>query len=287
MTHTQVDSMARTTYISARLSRAQLLRAAGLGLAMAAIPVGVDAQGPSPTGAAAELSFPYFPQVNGRYTPEGIQDIFNMLVTMERFVVANVTASLQGSIAPGLTPLHLAIERASAVSALAHVDFLESLGAQSLTDTFTIGGPPGESTMALQRKELITTIFIGAYLAAGREFAELGQPLLAKYAFQTGAEHAEHRALARAIQAIEGTPGEIPPNKAFETDLFLYVRDAYTMLGQLGVFGGLPVKLPYPARDEVLAAAGPTVHLVIQTMPNNASSSVTFSGPASVLGARP
>ena len=139
----------------------------------------------------------------------------------------------------------------------------------------------------LQRKELISTIFVGAYLAAGREFAELGQPLLAKYAFQMGAENAEHRALSRAMQALEGTSASIPPaNKAFETDLFLYVRDAYAVLTTLGIFGGLPVKLQYPTKETVLAAAGPMASLVVQTLPNNASTSVTFVGPASILAPR-
>jgi hypothetical protein len=269
-----------------RFSRAQLLKAAGLGFALAAMPGAVAAQSVS-AGAAAGLSFPYFPQVTGTYTPEEIRDMLDMLVTMERFVVANVTASLQAPIAPGLAPLHVPIEQASVVAALAHVTFLESLGAQTLTDTFTIGVPPTESSAALQRKELITTIFIGAYLAAAREFAELGQPVLAKYAFQIGAGHAEHRAMARVMQALEGTaPGILPTNKAFETDLFLYVRDAYSILSALGLFGTAPVKLTYPTTAEVMAAAGPMANLVVQTMPNNASSSVIFKGPASILAPR-
>ena len=80
-----------------------------------------------------------------------------------------------------------------------------------MTNNFTVPAPPGEATPTLQRKELITTILIGAYLAAARQFAELGQPLLAKYAFQMGAVHAEHRAMARAMQALEGVSTAIPP----------------------------------------------------------------------------
>lgn len=266
-----------------RVSRGQLLKSAGAGMVLAAVPTVAAADG-NPPGT---LEFPFLPQVQGRYTPENIIDIMNMLVTMERFVVANVTASLNGPTQPGLHPLHVQIEQASAVSALAHVDFLESLGASSLTDTYTVGGPPGENTAGSARKEMIVSIFVGAYLTAAREFAEWGQPLLTKYAFQMGAEHAEHRALARAVQVLEGVPKEVPPaNKAFETNLFLYVRDAYQIMTGLGVFGALPVRLTYPSREAVLTAAGLMAQSVIQTTPNNAVTSVVFGGPSSIENAR-
>jgi len=121
----------------------------------------------------------------------------------------------------------------------------------------------------LQRKERITTLLVGAYMAAARAFAELGQPLLVKYAFQAGAVEAEQRALARAVQTLEGVPAEaLPPNKAFETDLFPGVRAAYGAMDHLGLFGKLPVPLPYPSRADVLTAAGPTADLVLQKAPN-------------------
>lgn len=240
-----------------RPNRAQLIAAAGAGLALAAIPGMVAADG-------ARIR-----PMDRTAAPETARDILDMLVTMERFVVANVTANLTGPHQPGLHPLHVPIEQAAAVTALAHVTFWEGQGGRSRTATFTVGAPPALATAVLQRKERITTLLVGAYMAAARAFAELGQPLLVKYAFQAGAVEAEQRALARAVQALEGVPAEaLPANKAFETDLFPGVRAAYGAMEGLGLFGKLPVALPYPSRADVLTAAGPTADLVLQKAPN-------------------
>ncbi|MGH3282471.1 MAG: hypothetical protein ACRDNW_25510, partial [Trebonia sp.] len=69
---------------------------------------------------------------------------------------------------------------------------------------------------------------------------------------------------------------DVPPdNKAFETDLFLYVRDAATVLGELGFLGTGAIKAPYPGSAAGLSAAGDMATAVIQQTPNNAISSVT------------
>lgn len=252
-----------------RFSRAQLLIGAGAGIVAAALPWEAGAQ--TIPGA---LSFPYYPQVLGTYSPERIQDILNILVTMERFAVGAGTANISAPAQPGITPLLIAGQQASLVTSVAHVDFLESLGAHSLSDTFSIPGSFGLSVASLQRKEGITTIFVGAYMTAAREFAELGQPTLVKWAFQAGAQLAEERATARALAATLGAPTSPPVNKAFETDLFLYVRDAYALMNKIGLFGTGPTKFSYPSRDQALAAAGPLADQVIQKRPNNAVTSI-------------
>lgn len=269
---------------TATLSRAQLLSAAAAGLALVSLPAGTRAQGTTRPGT---FEFPYYPQVRGSYTPEGVTDILNMLTTMEGFVVANLTTELSAPIPVGLNPLIVSTEQASLVSALAHWQFLQSIGGTSLVDAYTAPAPPALSLAVLQRKEFITTMFVAAYMTAARQFAELGQPTLVKYAFQTGGDHAEHRALARAMQAMSGVPGTNPaPNKAFETDLFLHVRDAYRVLDGLGLFGKGVVPLATPSRAAALAAAGSTADMIIQQVPNNASSSVVFTGPASITAER-
>jgi len=47
--------------------------------------------------------------------------------------------------------------------------------------------------------DTLENVFIGAYLAAARRFAELGQPLLAEIAGQIMGVEAEHRVLGRII----------------------------------------------------------------------------------------
>ena len=146
---------------------------------------------------------------------------------------------------PGLHPLHIPIEQAAAAAFLAQAEFWESLGGRSLTDNFTLPVPAGESTPGLQAKEQDTVLYVAAFTAAARQFAALGQPLLVGYACQTaGIQAADDRALARAVQVLEGVAHEMPPaNKAFETDSFHTVRDAYTAMSDAGLFGRLPVRV--------------------------------------------
>jgi len=267
-------------YLRAKVSRAQLLTAAGTGMALAALPdVSAAAGGPG------HMDFPFYPHVQGTYTPEDIRDILNVLTTLEHFGVAVNMGNLTGAIDPKINPVQISDQKASLVINLARVDFLESLGGRSLTNTFTVGGPAPFTAASFKRAELVTTIYVGAYMTAAREFAELGQPLLVKWAFQAGARMAEERAIARALMAVQNVPDTDPPNnKAFETDLFVYVRDAYSLLTRMGLYGGLPVRLPYPSRDQALALAGPIGTKVLQKVPNNATTSVT--SPADVLNER-
>lgn len=270
--------------LQSSMSRRQLLKAVTMGAALAVVPVSVGAQD-STGGGSATLSFPFFPPVAGTYTPENIQDILNILVTMERFGVAINVANLTGAIDPQINPVQIDSQQASLVQNLAHVRFLTSLGARALTDTFTTGPAATFTAASLKRAEVILTIYIGAYMAAAREFAELGQPLLVKWAFQSGARYAGERVLARGVMALQNVPDTDPPNnKAFETDLFVYVRDAYALLTTMGLFGGLPRRLEYPSDEAALTLAGPIGTKVLQKVPNNASVSIT--SPADVTKER-
>lgn len=263
-----------------RLSRAQVLALAGAGITMAVLPSVASA-----AGTAGRLEFPTFPQVQGTYTPEDVRDILNILVTMQRFGVAVNAANLSGPLDPKIIPLQISTQQSSLISNMAQVDFLESLGAVPLTNTLTAGPATPFTAASLKRAEVVLTIFVGAYLTAAREFAELGQPLLVKWAFQAGARLAEERAISRALMAVQNVPDTDPPdNKAFETDLFVYVRDAYALLTRMGLFGGLPVRLPYPSREMAMQLAGSIGARVIQQVPNNAVVSIT--SPADVTKER-
>jgi hypothetical protein len=46
----------------------------------------------------------------------------------------------------------------------------------------------------------------------------------------------------------------------------------------IGLFGRLPVRLPNPSRETVLALAGPMADKVLQKVPKNATVSVTSPG---------
>jgi hypothetical protein len=261
-----------------RLTRAQLLTAAGAGLLLAAAPAAAAADEIRATGRAPFIAEPFFPQTGGTYTSEAIQDILNVAVTDEYLSATVATAALtKYASLLNLTGERLSIVQAILVEEQAHIDFLATLGAKPLFTSFTLAPPPN-ATVFFYFGDIIESLSIAAYMAAAREFAELGEPTLVKWAYQIGVSEAEHRAMARSILASTGGGAGIPPNnKAFGTDLLLYVRDLMPLLGTLGLVNRpFPVE-QYPGREEVLAIAGSAASAVIQTIPNNASSSISIS----------
>ena len=76
------------------------------------------------------------------------------------------------------------------------------------------------------------TIFIGAYVAAAGEFANLGQPALAQVACQLAGVESEHRVVANYAR------GAVPPNNlGFEKAPFATVAEAADQIKSLGLLG--------------------------------------------------
>jgi len=279
-------------YLRARVSRAQLLKASAAGLAAAAIPGAAAAAGGTTVapGYGPGQSFPYFPQTNFVYTTESVGTIINIADTAEHLAITFLSAGIANAATIGLSGVVLQIVQAALAEEVYHVEFLEAAGARSLTDTFTVPDPKMLTDYATFFKtvEIADTLFNAAYMAATREFAELGQPTLAKIAYQIGSVEAEHRTLARAALALKGVAGSVPPNnKGFETDLLVYVADAAKILTDLGFFGGSGTKATYPGTAAALATANNPG--VIQTLPNNATASppseANLTGAVPVNGA--
>jgi hypothetical protein len=90
-----------------------------------------------------------------------------------------------------------------------HLSFLQSNGAApSATQFFFPDTTFSDLAVFLSVLDTLENLFIGAYLAAARRFAELGQPLLAEIAGQIMGVEAEHRALGRII-AEEPLPHDL------------------------------------------------------------------------------
>lgn len=262
-------------YLNGKISRAQLFKAALAGAAVAAVPGVASAAG---TGSAPSFSFPYFPQVQGTYTPEQPEEIARNLMVGQFLAVSSFTFVVQNASAVGLSGLALTVIQAVLAQEQYHIDFMQKIFPNVAPPITTFTVPPGanDPKAFIAGLEIPTDVATAVHMTAVREFAELGQPLLAKYMYQMGGNEAEQRALFRAIAALSGIPGAIPPNnKAFETDLVLYTRDGPAILAGLGFINGPGPKIPYPGRDAALAVAGPMANAVIQKMPNNATTSVT------------
>lgn len=291
-------------YLHGQVSRAAMLRNTAIGTlaAMGALSVpglasadttgttgGSTAAATGATGRQSYLNLPVSPSpsqtLSGRYTPENLNDILNIAQTAEYLVVTFLTAALGNAQALGLTanPLLLSLVQGILAAEITHVQFLSAAGAQPLTTKFTVPNPKMLTDFGtfFATVEAADTIFVGAYMAAVREFAELGQPYLAKVASQFLGVEAEHRVLARGALALGGDTSRVPPNnKGFETDLFLYVREAAGLLTSLGFLGGTGTAATFPGLDVATAAVGPLFGRVIQKAPNNASEATTT--PANV-----
>ena len=272
-----------------QLTRKQLLVTAGVGIAATALPQRVLAEGTSKSWPGVQ-TYQYYPAVAGTYTTESIPDIMNMLDTIEHLLITvSTTAFTTGHLT--LDGPSMQTMQSQLAANVYHSDFLEAFGAGSLSATFsTLPATLTDGVTFLRGSELVNSIAVSAYMTAAREFAELGQPTLVKNMYQLGAVHAEHRAIARVLLTTAGAPGKTPAaNKAFETDYFVYVRDAYTFLQGLGAIGSAPVPtvMTYPGRAAALVASGLSVSSIIQRSPNNASISTTLAqGPRSVYAER-
>lgn len=145
--------------------------------------------------------------------------------------------------------LLVSIVRAALREEQDHYAFITGAGGRPLYTSFSF--PPAIFTNAvitLEFFEAAETIFIGAYMAANREFANAGHGALAQYAYQIGGVECEHRTLMRAGL------GQMPPNnKSFETNLYSQVSGAAKELAGLGIF---KPNMPYPgaaAVDKILS----------------------------------
>ena len=135
-----------------------------------------------------------------------------------------------------------------------HLEILESLGGAALASKFFV---PAKflSDLATNNAtfEAAETAFTGAYLAATRRFAELGNPRLAATTAQHAATEAEHLAL----QLLSG--GKLPNPNALPAPIYYNVSDALPTLapflsGGTGFIG--PVE--FPGKDACKRVAGVT-----------------------------
>jgi hypothetical protein len=171
---------------------------------------------------------------------ESAGDIINAAATAEALAVTLTGAVLAG--APrydggqGLSPMLVRWIKGIQAEEELHYEYLTKAGARPLTLTFTV--PQNLADITTSSKALLDfvvtaeSIFIGAYIAGGREFADLGHPELTEVAYQICGVECEHRALAHY-----GT-GAVPPNNlGFEEAPYSVVGEAAARLKSLGLLG--------------------------------------------------
>lgn len=203
---------------SRRSRRALLLSAAGTAGAALVVP---SILAPAAVGAQAM-----------RPAGESATQILSVARTAEQLAVTFYSNGIANHEKLGITGANLSYLKAAVAEEQNHLNFLAANGAQSLAATFSF--PHGEDTFEhlptfIATLEQLETAFVAAYLAAVKEFAEMGQPRLAQIAAQIMGVEAEHRTLGRDI-------GNLIPadNFAYEPVLLSSVGEAVSVLASEG-----------------------------------------------------
>lgn len=253
---------------------------------------------------AAALSFSQlfqYSRVFGQGDGDDAQTILNLATTAETFACTHYYNAIISADALGLSADEVRNLKAFLDSELKHKQFLEANGAQPLATEFYVPG-----TLFSDRNTFLTTTdtaenwFVGAYLAAVRRFAELGNPLLAATAAQVMGVEAEHQALIRQMGGL------LPSNHTLKQALFYNTSEVVPYFQPFldGSGEGFVGPAPFPGVDEINALVGdegvltdvPFIQLTngmgimsMQMMqePSTASGACTVTGTNAIIRSAP
>jgi hypothetical protein len=188
---------------------------------------------------------------------DDISTIVNVAATAETFACTHYYRALTSKIK--FTTQQFAYIKAALEEELIHLEFLNQNGASALATSFYFPSITFTSPVAFANVSAIAeTVFVGAYLAATRRFAELGKPELAATAAQIAVVEGQHLALVRQ------TAGELPNNIAYGEPIFYNVSDAKAAVapllnGKAGALGAMESKaVDYPGADAIRKLIGKT-----------------------------
>lgn len=227
--------------LNARISRRSLFKSAGVagaGLAMgSALSFGSNNALLRQAGVMRTVA----------QSDETIQQIIDVAVTAEAMAVTLIGGAVDSAMMGGynqeIPGIVVDILQAARAEEQFHYEYLVEAGAVPLTTTFTIPDTAllSDYTTLFSTVVALDTAFVGAYMAAARRFAELGQPELVKVAYQIAGVEAEHRVLANYAL------GTRPANDfAFYPSMFNHVSEAAQALIDLGFIGGTGPQVMYP-----------------------------------------
>ncbi|GCE05679.1 ferritin-like domain-containing protein [Dictyobacter aurantiacus] len=205
---------------------------------------------------------------------KGAQDpivtILTVARTAEQLAVTFYSNGLANADKLGLKGDNLTYLQAALAEEQIHQQFFAANGGQSLTETFSF--PHGPQTFTdlktfIDTQQQLEGVFDSAFLAAIKEFAQLGRPDLAQIAGQVACIEAEHRALGRAIGGL--SPAD---NWAFTPVYLGSVADAPALVTKAGYLS------PKGDNSYMYKAVSTNVAGVEQTKPFAVNSSVVGNG---------
>jgi len=201
-------------------------------------------------GSAAALSFGLADAVNAQTAGDDPQTILNLASTAEALAVTAFHSIITLSNFYGnLRPVYQNYLKSALTQEQAHYNFLVAAGAKPLANQFFFPNGILENLgLYVFVTDVLEGVFIGAYLASVRRFAELNRPDLAWTSASVMGIEAEHKALNRAMgieQAGNGagaTDGmaNSPTREPFEPATLFQVSQAVPTLGPVLTGGVAP-----------------------------------------------
>jgi hypothetical protein len=182
---------------------------------------GANSQGPFdlPDAAAVAAAVGSFtctpaPAATASGCQETVAEMLNIAATAEALGITFYYQGIQSSFFPQLSQPQQWYLQAALDEERNHLKFLLSKGALPPATTFFFPDSAfSDKQVFLSVLDTLENVFIGAYLAATRRFAELGQPVLAEIAAQILGVEAEHRILGR-IMGGEPKPHDLCMERA-------------------------------------------------------------------------
>ncbi|GCE30184.1 hypothetical protein KDA_56680 [Dictyobacter alpinus] len=199
-----------------------------------------------------------------------IVTILTIARTAEQLAVTFYSNGLANADKLGIKGDNLEYIKAALVEEQIHQKFFAANGGQSLAQTFSF--PNGPQTFTdlktfIETQQQLEGVFDSAFLAAIKEFAQLGRPDLAQISGQVACIEAEHRALGRAIGGL--VPAD---NWAFTPVLLGSVSDAPALVTKAGYLS------PKNGNSYTYKEVDTNLAGVEQTKPYSVSSSVVGNG---------
>lgn len=186
---------------------------------------------------------PAFAQIGN----DDIQTILNLAATAELFAATHYLEASINADALQLDSFERDYMDAGIAAEYTHYELLVSLGAEPLVSEFYFPEGLFENRALFSAiTEVAETVFVGAYLAATRIFAEINEPLLAVTAAQIVGIESEHRALARRMG------NRLATNLVYAGYVFENVSDAVPVLQPFltGEADGFVGPVPAPSAGE-------------------------------------
>lgn len=230
--------------VERQVSRRNMLKAAGIGGGIAMVSF-------AQLFAGAEHTFAAPRKGTAHDKMDPVQTVLNLAATAETLAATGYFSVLTGGTFLGrISNQGARALKLAGDSEVYHLSLLESLGGKALVNEFYV--PANFLTdfnVFISTLIAAETAFTGAFLAATRRMAELGEPRLAVTTAQFAATEQEHLAITRMVAGFDINPS------ALAAPIYYNVSDAAPTLTPFLTGGpGFIGPVPFPGKDRVRTA---------------------------------